>query len=113
MGFTDPISRKYTNAPFPSRGPDRVCFLIAVERAYRCTLGFVHNPPLSSPEWGRAAAAPAKRARTDWGCPPHLGHRLRVRVREDLLEIRGVAFEHTCGDHGRCVARARRTRREP
>jgi hypothetical protein len=30
----DPISYKYTNAPFPSRGPDRVCFVIAVEKAH-------------------------------------------------------------------------------
>ena len=40
----DPISFKYTNAPFPSRGPDRVCFVIAVEKAARRTLDFVHNP---------------------------------------------------------------------
>ena len=31
--YMDPISRKYTGAPFPSRGSDRVCFVIAVERA--------------------------------------------------------------------------------
>jgi hypothetical protein len=42
----DPISFKYTNKPFPSRGPDRVCFVIAVEQAARRTLGFVHNPLL-------------------------------------------------------------------
>ena len=42
--YMDPISVKYTNAPFPSRGPDRVCFVIAVERARSHTLGFVHNP---------------------------------------------------------------------
>jgi PPOX class probable F420-dependent enzyme len=40
----DPISIKYTNAPFPSRGPDRVCFVIAVDRAAQRTLGFVHSP---------------------------------------------------------------------
>jgi PPOX class probable F420-dependent enzyme len=40
----DPISIKYTGAPFPSRGPDRVCFVIAVERAAGRTLGFVHGP---------------------------------------------------------------------
>ena len=42
--YMDPISVKYTNAPFPSRGPDRVCFVIAVETAAQHTLGFVHNP---------------------------------------------------------------------
>ena len=31
--YMDPISIKYTGAPFPSRGPDRVCFVIAVEKA--------------------------------------------------------------------------------
>lgn len=40
----DPISVKYTGAPFPSRGPDRVCFVIAVDRAAGRTLGFVHDP---------------------------------------------------------------------
>ena len=44
--YMDPISFKYTNKPFPSRGPDRVCFVIAVEKAARRTLGFVHHPPL-------------------------------------------------------------------
>lgn len=42
--YMDPISIKYTGAPFPSRGPDRVCFVIAVEKAIQHTLGFVHNP---------------------------------------------------------------------
>jgi hypothetical protein len=40
----DPISIKYTGAPFPSRGPDRVCFVIAVEHAAQHTLNFVHRP---------------------------------------------------------------------
>jgi PPOX class probable F420-dependent enzyme len=43
-GLMDPISIKYTSAPFPSRGPDRVCFVIAVEEASQRTLGFAHNP---------------------------------------------------------------------
>jgi PPOX class probable F420-dependent enzyme len=43
-GYMDPISVKYTGAPFPSRGPDRVCFVIAVEKAGQRTLGFVHDP---------------------------------------------------------------------
>jgi PPOX class probable F420-dependent enzyme len=43
-GYMDPISIKYTRAPFPSRGPDRVCFVIAVEKAAQRTLGFVHRP---------------------------------------------------------------------
>ena len=42
--YMDPISFKYTNAPFPSRGPDRVCFVIAVEKAAQRTLRFVHAP---------------------------------------------------------------------
>ena len=40
----DPISFKYTNRPFPSRGPDRVCFVIAVEKVRQTTLRFVHDP---------------------------------------------------------------------
>jgi PPOX class probable F420-dependent enzyme len=40
----DPISYKYTGAPFPSRGPDRVCFVIAVEKAAQRTLRFTHSP---------------------------------------------------------------------
>jgi hypothetical protein len=42
--YMDPISFKYTNAPFPSRGPDRVCFVIAVEKAAQKILSFAHNP---------------------------------------------------------------------
>jgi len=42
--YMDPISYKYTGAPFPSRGPNRVCFVIAVEQAAQRTLGFTHNP---------------------------------------------------------------------
>jgi hypothetical protein len=38
------ISLKYTNRRFPSRGPDRVCFVIAVEHARQTTLGCVHDP---------------------------------------------------------------------
>jgi hypothetical protein len=40
--YMDPISFKYTNAPFPSRGPERVCFVIAVEKAACWILDFVH-----------------------------------------------------------------------
>ena len=42
--YMDAISIKYTNAPFPSRGPDRVCFVIAVEKAAQRTPRFVHAP---------------------------------------------------------------------
>ena len=42
--YMDPISRKYTGEPFPSRGSDRVCFVIAVEKAAQRTLAFVHDP---------------------------------------------------------------------
>jgi PPOX class probable F420-dependent enzyme len=41
--YMDPISIKYTGAPFPSRGPDRVCFVIAADKARAHTLRFVHN----------------------------------------------------------------------
>lgn len=40
----DPISMKYTSAPFPARGAGRVCFVIAAEKAGSQTLGFRHNP---------------------------------------------------------------------
>lgn len=44
--YMDPISSKYTNKPFPGRGPDCVGFVIAVENAARRTLPFVHDPSL-------------------------------------------------------------------
>jgi PPOX class probable F420-dependent enzyme len=46
--YMDPISFKYTGAAFPSRGPDRVCFVIEVERAWQTTLGFVHDPGVTA-----------------------------------------------------------------
>ena len=42
--YMDPISVKYTGTPFRSRGPDRVCFVIAVEKAAQRTLSFTHRP---------------------------------------------------------------------
>lgn len=42
--YMDPISVKYTSSPFPFRGPDRVCFVIAADKAGSQTLGFTHNP---------------------------------------------------------------------
>jgi len=42
--YMDPISVKYTSAPFPARGADRVCFVIAAEKTGRQVLGFRHNP---------------------------------------------------------------------
>ena len=42
--FMNPISVKYTGAPFPSLGPGRVCFVIEAEKAGQRTLGFVHRP---------------------------------------------------------------------
>ncbi len=42
--YMDSIAMKYTSAPFPMRGPGRVCFVIAVERAAQRTLSFIHNP---------------------------------------------------------------------
>jgi len=56
--YMDPISFKYTGAPFPSRGPDRVCFVIAVEKAAGRTLDFAHNPETTrgGPNWLTGAA---------------------------------------------------------
>jgi PPOX class probable F420-dependent enzyme len=42
--FMDPISVKYTGAPFPYRGPGRVCFVIAMEKGAQRTLNFMHHP---------------------------------------------------------------------
>lgn len=42
--YMDPISVKYTSAPFPVRGPGRVCFVIAAGKAGQRTLGFTHHP---------------------------------------------------------------------
>ena len=42
--YMDPISIKYTSAPFPSRGADRVCFVIAVQTAAEHALRFSHRP---------------------------------------------------------------------
>jgi PPOX class probable F420-dependent enzyme len=42
--YMDPIAIKYTSAPFPSRGPHRVCFVISVESAWQRTLAFAHRP---------------------------------------------------------------------
>ena len=42
--FMDPISIKYTGAPFPSRGADRVCFAIEIDRAWQTTLVFRASP---------------------------------------------------------------------
>jgi PPOX class probable F420-dependent enzyme len=45
--YMDPISIEYTSRPFPSRGPERVCFAIAVERAWQRTLRFLHAPAVT------------------------------------------------------------------
>ena len=47
--YMDPISIKYTGAPFPSRGADRIYFVIGVEKAAAHTLGFRHRPEQGSP----------------------------------------------------------------
>jgi hypothetical protein len=41
--YMDPISVKYTGGLFP-RGPGRVGFVIAAEKAGQRTLSFAHNP---------------------------------------------------------------------
>ena|SRR2546421_3201482 len=48
--------RQQRRARFPSRGPDRVCLVIAVEKAARRTLGFVHNP-VEAVGWVKFASA--------------------------------------------------------
>lgn len=40
----DRLSYKYTGKLFPVRGPGRVCFVIAVEKAAQRTLNFTHDP---------------------------------------------------------------------
>jgi PPOX class probable F420-dependent enzyme len=42
--YMDPISVKYTGEPFPSRGSDRLCFVVEIDRAWQTTLAFVHDP---------------------------------------------------------------------
>ncbi len=42
--YMDPISLKYTGRLFPARGPGRVCFVIAAQKAGNQTLGFTHSP---------------------------------------------------------------------
>jgi PPOX class probable F420-dependent enzyme len=43
--YMDPISVKYTSAPFPARGPGRVCFVIGIHEAGQRTLDWLaHNP---------------------------------------------------------------------
>ena len=54
--YMDPISFKYTNAPFPSRGPDRVCFVI------RCREGRTADPQLR-PQSGQLTDAALPHAR--------------------------------------------------
>src|SRR5271154_2789113 len=54
--YMDPISIKYTGAPFPSRGPDRVCFVIAADTAPAPTPPFVPHPPRRTPWIARPAS---------------------------------------------------------
>src|SRR5689334_15776 len=42
--YMDPISIKYTSQPFPSRGADRVCFVIEAEHAWHHRLPLPDNP---------------------------------------------------------------------
>jgi len=55
--YMDPISFKYTNAPFPSRGPDRVCFVIAVEKAAQQTLSVTPPSAVTRTAANRPASA--------------------------------------------------------
>jgi PPOX class probable F420-dependent enzyme len=47
--YMDPISIKYTGAPFPSRGADRICFVIAIEKAAQVVLPLRHAPVRDAP----------------------------------------------------------------
>lgn len=42
--YMDPISIKYTGQPFPSRGADRICFVIALTQAKLVNLPLRHAP---------------------------------------------------------------------
>lgn len=42
--YMDALSHKYTGAPFPRRGTERLCFVIAVERAAQRALDFTQKP---------------------------------------------------------------------
>jgi PPOX class probable F420-dependent enzyme len=42
--YMDPISIKYTGEPFPSRGADRICFVIAIGKAALVQLALRHAP---------------------------------------------------------------------
>jgi PPOX class probable F420-dependent enzyme len=42
--YMDPISIKYTGAPFPHRAPDRICLVIEAMTVRERTLGFTHDP---------------------------------------------------------------------
>jgi PPOX class probable F420-dependent enzyme len=47
----DPIAVKYTSKPFPYRGPDRVCFVVAAHHAGARTLDWLeHRPGPRGPE---------------------------------------------------------------
>lgn len=42
--YMDPISVKYTGEAFPFRGPDRICFVVGIEKAGQRTLPLTHAP---------------------------------------------------------------------
>jgi PPOX class probable F420-dependent enzyme len=42
--YMNPIAIKYTSHPWPSPGPNRVCFVIEVDRATERTLDFPNTP---------------------------------------------------------------------
>src|SRR5919198_2319529 len=42
--YMDPISIKYTGAPFPHRAPDRICLVIEALTVRERTLAFIHDP---------------------------------------------------------------------
>jgi hypothetical protein len=46
--FMDPIAMKYTSAPFPYRGPGRVCFVFEVTHAGTRSLDWLSHKPQSA-----------------------------------------------------------------
>lgn len=48
--YMDQIAYKYTSRPFPARGPDRVCFVIAIRHAGARTLDWLEHRPARQPD---------------------------------------------------------------
>jgi hypothetical protein len=97
--YMDLISIEYTNAPFPSRGPDRVCFVIAVEKAAQHTLGFVRSPRARVTGAGRSREGGRPRAAASVGSAAPCSRPAAVR-----RWCWGARGEQATGDTRRCRA---------